>query len=114
MKRYRVYWTNSAIQDLAEIARYVGRERPIVAKSLIDKIELKSKALTTSPERCRVVAEIAEHGLSNFRELLVNPYRLIFRLAGRKIYVIAVLDGRRNIEDLLFQRLLRIAKKRTP
>ena len=59
MKRYRVYWTDSAIQDLAEIARYVGKERPIVAKGLIDKIALKSKALTTSPERCRVVAEIA-------------------------------------------------------
>jgi len=36
----------------------------------------------------------------------VAPYRIMYRVAEDRVFVLAVFDGRREIEDVLFQRLL--------
>ena len=42
-----------------------------------------------------------------YRELILGPWRLIYRLDRGQMYVLAVIDGRRNVEDLLLRRLMR-------
>jgi len=37
----------------------------------------------------------------------VAPYRLVYRVASRDVFVLALVDGRRDLEDILFERLLR-------
>jgi toxin ParE1/3/4 len=37
----------------------------------------------------------------------VKPYRIIYRVEKRTVSVLAVLDGRREIQDLLLERLIR-------
>ncbi|HMF48320.1 MAG TPA: hypothetical protein VK603_06750 [Candidatus Saccharimonadales bacterium] len=51
--------------------------------------------------------ELAHVGLYIYRELLVNPWRLVYRVSNAMVYVMMVIDGRRNVEDLLLERLLR-------
>jgi len=43
----------------------------------------------------------------DFREVHVGPYRIIYEMGGRVVWVLAVLDGRRDIQDVLARRLLR-------
>jgi toxin ParE1/3/4 len=57
--------------------------------------------------RGRVVPELRELSLEPWRELLVKPYRIIYRISGPQVLIIAVLDGRRDVEDTLLRRLLR-------
>ena len=59
------------------------------------------------PERGRVVPELAAVGIRTYRELVVEPWRLVYRITEKTVYVLAVLDGRRNIEDVLLDRLVR-------
>ena len=54
-----------------------------------------------------LVPELALFGFSVWRESIVNPYRVIYRVEGDRVYVLAVFDGRRDLEDLLLGRLLR-------
>jgi hypothetical protein len=54
-----------------------------------------------------VVPELDELGIRNWRELVVSPWRVIYRIEGRMVFVASVLDGRRDVEDILMQRLLR-------
>ena len=42
-----------------------------------------------------------------YRELIVRPWRIIYRVSTKRVLVLAVLDGRRDLEGLLLSRLLR-------
>jgi plasmid stabilization system protein ParE len=53
------------------------------------------------------VPELLRHGLAVWRELIVKPYRILYRIEGQTVYVLAVLDSRRDLEDLLLERLVR-------
>ncbi len=60
------------------------------------------------PERCRLVPELKGQGIMQYRELIVPPWRILFRIAEKKVYILSVLDSRRNIEDILLERLINI------
>ena len=70
-------------------------------------MEARVAALQRMPERGRVVPELAAMGVHLYRELVVAPWRIIYRISGRTAYVLAVVDGRRNLEDVLLDRLVR-------
>jgi len=110
MKRYRVLWTHEAFNDLEEIVTYIAAESQNAAWRMFKKLKEAASKLKTQPERCRVVPELAEHGLHGIRELIWTPHRVMFRVNEGTVYVLAVLDGRRDIEDLLFSRFIRISK----
>jgi len=42
-----------------------------------------------------------------YRELIVRPWRIIYRFDAQRVYVLGVLDGRRDLASLLLERLTR-------
>jgi plasmid stabilization system protein ParE len=109
MKRYKVYWTKEATLDLCEIVDYISKERISAAKSIYKRVKLKCRELNASPERYRRVPELLDVGIENYREIILSPYRVIYKLTGSNVYIIAVVDGRRDVETFIFDRLLRIS-----
>ncbi len=63
--------------------------------------------LDQNPRRGRIVPELWEHGICEYREIIVSPYRIIYRIQDEEVRIMAVLDARRNLADILLQRLLR-------
>lgn len=59
------------------------------------------------PERGNIPKELERLGIKEFRELHYKPYRVIYRIRARQVVVYCVLDGRRDMQTLLQQRLLR-------
>ena len=107
-ERYRVRWTRTAEEDLTAILEYVAREESVGrAVSLYTTLRAAIDGLVAFPRRARVIPELRAFGLRDFREILVGPYRVGFRLDGRLIVLLAVLDGRRDLEELLLERALR-------
>ena len=107
MKGYKVYWTKEATLDLGEIVDYISRDRISAAKSIYKKVKLKCRELNTSPERYRRVPELLDVGIEDYREIILSPYRVIYKLKESNVYIIAVVDGRRDVETFIFNRLLR-------
>ena len=102
-QRFTLRWTKTATADVRRIIQYVGTHGgPLVAEQLLARIE----ALAEHPERCRAVPELAAHGLSMDRELLVRPHRVLFRVRARQVVILGVFDGRRDLEALLLERAL--------
>ena len=58
------------------------------------------------PERCRIVPELKQEGITLYRELIVKPWRIIFKISGSMVFIVSMIDSRRNIEDILFNRLI--------
>jgi len=104
---YRVRWTETALRDLEAILDYVHAEHGVVfSKRLHDRLLPAIDGLRGMPERCRVVPELKAIGVRAYRELLEGPYRVVFRVRGREVVVLAALDGRRDLEELLVARLI--------
>ena len=108
-RKWRVVWTEAATHDLVEIVSFVARKSPVNARRLLIKIRSKADSLERSPRRGRVVPELASVGTRVWRELVVRPHRIVYRIQGEIVLLGAVLDGRRDLEDLLLERLTRNA-----
>ena len=59
------------------------------------------------PLRCRLVPELEAEGIDGYREHLVGPYRVVFAVRGSRAVLLTVLDGRRDLGELLIARALR-------
>ena len=44
--------------------------------------------------------------IHEFREIFYKPYRIIYRVEHRTVYVYLIADGRRDMQTLLSRRLL--------
>ena len=106
-KKYAVEWARPAKLDLFEIADFIAADSPASALRISEKIKKKTADLHMNPERGRVVPELSRHGITAYRELIISHWRVIYRIVEETVYVKVVADGRRNLEDLLFRRLMR-------
>ena len=106
-RAYVVAFAAVAQGDLQAIVAYIAADNPRVALRVLDQIEAQCAALDRMPERGRVVPELAAFGIRTYRELVVSPWRVVYRISGMTVSILAVVDGRRNIEDVLLDRLVR-------
>jgi plasmid stabilization system protein ParE len=104
---YEVTWTEIAEEDVAEIIDYIAADNLSAARKLLQALKEKAQSLVRSPQRGRVVPELREFGISWYRELIYKHWRTVYRIEGGRIYVVGVFDSRRNLRDILLDRLLR-------
>ncbi len=106
-KTYKVFWAEIAEEDLKSIIEYIYADNPSAARDNLKKIKTKTLDLCSFPQRGRVVPELKEHGILQYRELIVPPWRVIYRISESLVYVLSVIDSRRNVEDILLESLVR-------
>ena len=102
---FKVHWARIAEEDLTNIILYIAEDSPTNARVIFNKIKAKASSLTQFPEKGRVLPELQEQGLFLYRELIVAPWRIVFRISDKKVYILSVLDSRQNVEDILLKRL---------
>ena len=108
-KTYRVVWAPAAINDLDEIVEFIAaREGAVTARRLSEQIAARIETLTMHPTRGRIVPELKQFGIKDYRELIVRPYRVFFRIMKQDVGIVGVLDGRRDLEELLVNRALEL------
>ena len=103
----RVLWTRTARHDLDAIVAYIAADSIENALSILDRLQERAESLTTAAERGRPVPELRSIGVHQYRELVERPWRIIYRVEPDSVMVLAVLDGRRDLESLLLDRLVR-------
>jgi toxin ParE1/3/4 len=106
-RAFRVRWTRVAAQDLQAIVDYLASENPTAAMDVLDALQASARSLESMPERGRIVPELRDQGIDTWRELIEAPWRVLYRIDEGSVWILAVIDGRRNVEDVLLQRLMR-------
>ncbi|MBN1832085.1 MAG: type II toxin-antitoxin system RelE/ParE family toxin [Deltaproteobacteria bacterium] len=104
-QKYQVLWSNIAENDLKSIIEYIADNNPSNAIKIFKNIKKKAASLYNFPERGRIVPELKDQGILSYRELVIPPWRVLYRVSENNVYVLSVLDSRRNIEDILLKRL---------
>jgi len=104
---YQVFLTNDAACDLEDLYDYIeSHDAPEKADYVLDKIEETFSSLAENPERGAYPNELLAVGLREYRELYFKPYRIIYRIIEKHVYVMVIADGRRDMQSLLQRRLL--------
>lgn len=106
MTERAVRWTHAAEADLHAIVDCIAANEPANARHVLDRLLTRAASLRQQAERGRRIPELRGLGLANHRELVVAPWRMLYRIADSQVDVLAVLDTRRDLRSLLFQRLL--------
>jgi len=107
MKKFEVLWTKSAQFDLETIIEYIKTDSIDIAKKIFFEIKEECDNLYYFPERKRVVPELQQIGILKYREIIHKRWRIIYKIDNTKIYILLVVDSSRNLEDILFQRLIK-------
>lgn len=104
---FTVFLTNDAVRDLEELHEYIAlHDAPEKANYVLDKIESTFTRLSESPERGAFPRELLALGIRDYREILFKPYRIIYRVRSKNVYIFLIVDGRRDMQSLLQRRLL--------
>lgn len=106
MKQFEVIWTKNAQFDLESIIEYIKMDSLTIAKKIFFEIKNECANLHYFPERKRVVPELQQIGILKYREIIHERWRIIFKIDNTKVYILLVVDSKRNLEDILFQRLI--------
>lgn len=106
--RYQVLVVEEAEGDILDVYQYVlkadGQDR---ADYVLGKLEETCHSLIEMPRRGHVPPELERIGMRGYLEVHFKPYRIIYQIVGRKVFIHCVLDGRRALQELLERRLLR-------
>ena len=93
---FTLEWSEEALEDIESIADYIEKDSPVYAKSVVSKFFEKAELLQEFSELGRKVPEMNN---PQIREIFVYSYRLIYKIERTKILFIAVVHGRRLLEN---------------
>ncbi|MEE8058410.1 MAG: type II toxin-antitoxin system RelE/ParE family toxin [Pseudomonadales bacterium] len=97
---YQVSWSPEALEDVDGIAEYIAKDSAFYASAVVSKVKEQSQSLQHFAERWHMVPELKN---KTIRELFVYSYRLIYRVIGQEVLIIAVIHGKQllDIDDRL-------------
>ena len=68
---------------------------------------VKALPVVVFPNKGRVVPELLEYNINEYREILESYWRIIYRIDTDSVEIFTVIDARRNVQDLLVEKLKR-------
>ena len=105
---YKLLIDPLAKADIKEIYNYAAESDSVEkANRLLTNLENTYQKLENIPSRGHVPPELKNTGIKKYREIHYKPYRIIYEIIDNIVYVHCILDGRRNMQELLSNRLLR-------
>ncbi|MEA2014557.1 MAG: type II toxin-antitoxin system RelE/ParE family toxin [Thermodesulfobacteriota bacterium] len=99
-------WAEVAASDLKEIIEFIAIYSPANALKMLDMIKQSASNLYTFADRGSIVSKLQDQGINIYRGLICPPWRIAYRISAEDVYVLSVLNSRRNIEDILLKRLV--------
>ena len=105
---HKVLLTRGAERDLESIYDYIAEhDGQKNADHVLDKLLEVVETLSTFPGGFHP-KELLALGIREYRQAHVKPYRLIYRVTGKQVYIYIIADGRRDMQALLSRRMLAV------
>jgi len=102
----KVILTPEAVEDILEIYNYIlERDGEEQAEAILSRLEKRAYSLDTLALRGKFPEELVSFGNRKIREVQEVPWRIFYLSEAHEVFVLAVLDGRRTVQELLQVRL---------
>ena len=93
-----VIWTAPALNNLNEVAEYIALSHLLAAKNLVQKVFDKVSRLEVHPESGKKPVELQN---LNYREVIVNPCRIFYKVDKKQVYILHVMRQERDLRKFL-------------
>ena len=94
----QIIWTEPALSDLNEIAEYIALDKPNAARNLVKQVFSSVDKLEQFPELGRTPPELQK---SKYREIIVDPCRIFYRIDQSKLYILYIMRGEMRLRRYL-------------
>ena len=105
--KYHIRWTRNASVELFEIINFIKNENRIVAQNIFHSIRKETVKLKLFPNKGRIVPELKNQHILLYRELFHKVWRIIYKIEKNNIFIIAVIDSRRDFDSIIMDEILR-------
>lgn len=106
-KKFQVTWSKSAAFDLRSIIMFIAKDSPQNARDVLTKIKHECKMLESFPDLGKLPIELEALQIGGYRELSILPWRVFYKKLLNQVFIVAVADSRRDLEEALWNRLMR-------
>lgn len=86
-------WSPEAQRDIESIRAYIAEDSTRYADLVVQRIIATVERLETFPESGRIVPERNDPSI---REVLVSPYRVVYRFLGKAAEIVTVFHASRS------------------
>ena len=106
-EKYNVKITQGAEEDLNEIIEFIAQNNPHTAENILEKMITKINTLGHLPYRGGYVPELLAKNIKDYRQITEKPWKIYYKVKDNIVNVLAIIDSRRNLKDILMNKLLR-------
>ncbi len=99
-KMAQIIWAEPALLDLNEIAEYIALDKSSAASHLVQTVFSKTERLEEFPESGRKPPELKK---SRYKEIIVDPCRIFYRIEKDKVYILYVMRSERKLRKYLLR-----------
>ena len=93
----RLIWSPRSSRDLESIREHIAEDSPQYADLVVQRLVAAPDRLLEFPESGRVVPE---RGQRELREVIIRPFRIVYRLRGETIEIVTVFRASRLFPPL--------------
>jgi len=94
----RLIWTEPALLDLDEIAEYIALDNPLAASRYVQRVFDRVERLEAHPQSGKRPPELTN---SPYREVVVPPCRIFYRIEGDAVFILYVMRAERLLRSYL-------------
>ncbi len=98
----KIIWSPEAVADLSDIRDFIARDSHAYAAATIERILVAVDGLA---DHARLGRRVPEFNDPSLRQLLVYPYRIIYRVRPYSVDIAAVVHGARDLPRAIVGRV---------
>jgi plasmid stabilization system protein ParE len=106
-EKFVVNITQNAENDLNEIILFIAQNNPQTAIKIMKRIQAKINTLDHFPDRGSYVPELLARNVKEYRQITEAPWKIIYEVEEKTVNILAIIDSRRNLQDILIKKLLK-------
>lgn len=104
-----ILWSADAEDSFNDILEYIiqttGRES---AENIYQRVVTAVERLAAAPLTGKIVLDLKDIGIDDIREIREGPWRIFYRVKDDGVFILTVIDGRRNIQELLINKVINL------
>lgn len=97
----QIVWTEPALNELDEIAEYIAIDNFHAAQQLVQSVFKRVDQLSAHPKSGRCPPELPKNSI--YRELIVGPCRLFYRIESEKVIIVYVMRSERTLRKFILE-----------
>jgi addiction module RelE/StbE family toxin len=106
-EKFIVKMTQNAENDLDEIIMFIAKNNPRTSLEIMERIQNKIRTLDHFPNRGGYVPELLARNMKQYRQITEPPWKIVYKIKDNVVTILAIVDSRRNLQDVLIKKILK-------